>query len=176
MKINLNSTIVAMLLLASAACDDDDNNASNASQNDKNFLRDAAYANLAEIQAGDVAEDSASNQEVKTFASHMVSEHNTAWNDLKGVANDEDIDLPGEPDQTHKAKLEYLKTLNGYRFDTAYVNSQVKDHKAAIALFTQAQSNADDGDIRAYATKYLPHLQEHLSNALELQAALADGP
>ena len=176
MKLTYGLTFVALLLCGVVACDDDDDNESNASKTDREFLQNAGLANLAEVEMGAVAQDSASDSDVRDFGSHMVQEHTTAWNDLKNIADNKKVDLPKEPDRTHKMKLESIMMLRGYQFDTAYVNSQVKDHQMAIALFTAAQANANDDDVRAYAARYLPHLQEHLTNALELQAALADGP
>jgi putative membrane protein len=162
-------------MVAVAACDDDDNG-TDLSRDDRDFLRSAAYANLAEVEMGQLAEDEATDEDVQDFGSHMVMEHTTAWNELEDLAQDEDYNLPENPDDAHQDKLDYLMTLSGYQFDTAYVNSQVKDHQLAITLFTTAKNNADDDDVRAYATKYLPHLQEHLTTALELQAALTDEP
>jgi putative membrane protein len=177
MKLNFGWTLIGLLLLGAVACDDDDDqSASTITMNDQTFLSNAAFANLAEIAAASAAKDRASNQDVVAFANHMVEEHNTAWTDLQNLANSKKTDLPDSADQGHRAKLAYLKTLQGYQFDTAYVNSQVKDHQMAISLFTTAQMSADDADVRAYAVKYLPHLQEHLTRAQELKAALTDGP
>jgi putative membrane protein len=68
--------------------------------------------------------------------------------------------------------MDYLMTLNGYQLDSAYVQSQVADHQAAVTLFQQAQNNADDNEVRAYASKYLPHIQEHLTDAIALRDSI----
>jgi putative membrane protein len=159
-------------LLSVAACNDDDDNDNNLSTYDRDFLTSAAHANLAEIEAGKVASTRADDDAVQDYGEHMVTDHTTAWNDLKGVADNEKQNLPEEPDDAHKQKLEYLRNLSGYSFDTAYINSQVKDHEMAIALFEDASDNADDEDVKDYATRYLPHLEDHLTDAQAIKARL----
>jgi putative membrane protein len=164
-----------LLLVAIGACKDDDDK-KNLSQRDRNFTMSAAYANLAEIDAGQLASSKSTEQNVKDFGAHMADEHTTAWNDLKALSRNKNVNLPDQPDSAHQQKKNQLMSLEGYTFDTAYVNSQVKDHLMAISLFQQAQTNSDDKDVKAYAVKYLPHLQEHLTSALALKADLETHP
>jgi putative membrane protein len=49
----------------------------------------------------------------------------------------------------------------------------VADHKDAIKEFQKAAQNADDADIKAFASNTLPTLQEHLRMAQETQAKLS---
>lgn len=171
MKTFLPATSVVCVLLF-AACNDDDNNNTDLSTYDRDFLTSAAQANLAEIRAGEVASTRASDDEVKDFGEHMVTEHTTAWNDLVTVAEDKNYDLPDEPDEEHRRKLDELRALSGYSFDTAYVNSHVKDHEMAISLFRDASSSASHQGVKDYAKRYLPHLEEHLKHAQDLKIKL----
>jgi putative membrane protein len=50
-------------------------------------------------------------------------------------------------------------------FDTAYINSQVKDHQAAVNLFQSEISAGATQSVKDYASKYLPHIQMHLNMA-----------
>lgn len=164
--------LMACALLMVTSCNDDDNDNNDLSVYDRDFLTMAAQANLAEIRAGEVASMRASDQEVKDFGEHMVTEHTKAWTDLKTVAERNDHDLPDKPDEAHQRKLEGLSEMSGHMFDTAYVNSQVKDHQMAISLFSGASSSANNKEVKDYATTYLPHLEEHLEQAEELKAKL----
>lgn len=83
-----------------------------------------------------------------------------------------DMQLPTEADPVHKAKLAILKTLSGYEFDTTYINSQVMDHYATIALFENEISGGRNPLVKNYANKTLPHLKMHLEEALAIQARL----
>ncbi|NQX54503.1 DUF4142 domain-containing protein [Pedobacter panaciterrae] len=57
--------------------------------------------------------------------------------------------------------LRQLYTLDGAAFDTAYIQMMVSDHRNAIALFTQGAESSDP-DIKAFASKQLPTLRNHL--------------
>jgi putative membrane protein len=63
-------------------------------------------------------------------------------------------------------------TLSGAEFDKAYMQHMVGDHEKAVALFQTAANSAQDADIKAYATKTLPTLQEHARLAGEVNGKL----
>ena len=170
------------VLLASAfaftACDDDDDNiidddpSLNAA--DKTFLENAARANMTEIEFGTLPADKGSDSLVVAFAQHMIDEHTTAQDELEDIRDDYDnIDWPEEMDQEHLDIMSGLDTLEGYQFDSLYIASQVMDHEAAESLFQNASDNATETQIKSYAAKYLPHIQEHLSRADSVQSVLA---
>jgi putative membrane protein len=179
--------VLLVLILGASACDDDDDdnngngNDNELSQEDRDFMRDAALTNLSEIEMGQLVLDSAdsvgSDSTVVAFAERMVNEHTTAWNELSDLADDKDVDLPNEPSQAQQEQMDYLMTLNGYQFDSAYVEYQIAGHQAAVTLFQQAAANSeDDDDVRSYATKYLPHIQEHLTDAMSLRDSIVAQP
>jgi putative membrane protein len=45
---------------------------------------------------------------------------------------------------------------------------QVSAHKDAVSLFERYSKDGDNADLKAFAGKYLPHLQEHLKMAQDL--------
>jgi putative membrane protein len=152
-------------------CKEDDNQPA-LSDTDKQFVAAALFANLAEVQLGYIASDQASDAEVKAFGSKMINDHQTAYSELQRLAVDKKEPGMAEIPQEHTQLKERLMTMTGYEFDTAYVHTQVKDHQKAITLFQNAQANGQDDDVKAYAAKYLPHLQEHLTNVQTLQNKL----
>ena len=50
-------------------------------------------------------------------------------------------------------------------FDKAYMKQMVKDHEAAVKLFSRQADRDDDADAKAFAAKTLPTLQNHLQMA-----------
>ena len=68
--------------------------------------------------------------------------------------------------------ISHLQELKGTEFDTAYMKHMVKDHKEDIAEFQKEAENGDDADIKNFASKTLPTLQEHLRMAQDTQAKL----
>jgi putative membrane protein len=64
-----------------------------------------------------------------------------------------------------------LEGLSGQAFDRAYIQQMVRDHEKAIAAFTTASKGAD-GQVKDFASRTLPTLQDHLSRAQALARQL----
>ena len=128
---------------------------------DQSFFNQASQANLAEIAAGKLAEEKG-NAKVKSLGKQMVADHTTAQNELVALAKKESIIIPMSPDAEHSQALADLDKLSGKSFDSAYMASQLADHKKAVALFSEESVNGSDPGAKAFATKYLPKLKMHL--------------
>ena len=55
--------------------------------------------------------------------------------------------------------------MSGMDFDKAFMKQMVKDHEAAVKLFTRESERGTDADTKAFAAKTLPTLQNHLQMA-----------
>jgi len=128
---------------------------------DKAFVMEAAQGGMAEVELGRLAADKASNADVKQFGQRMVDDHGKANDELKGFASQKSITLPTELDAKHKATLDRLSKLSGDAFDKAYMTEMVADHNKDVAAFTRASKTAKDPDLKAFAEKTLPTLQDH---------------
>lgn len=69
--------------------------------------------------------------------------------------------------------LERLQGLSGADFDREFMKQMVTDHKVAVADFQRAASSASDPEVKTFAQKTLPGLQEHLQMARSLSDRLA---
>lgn len=163
--------VFAAFVFMYAACSNDDDNA-NLNNADVYFMQQAAYSNNAEIGAGAIAAVKGSYDSVKMFGSMMVTDHTKAKNELDSLATVFGVNVPSTPDSVHQAMAARLQTLSGYTFDTAYINGQVKDHMATIAVFQQELSDGNNQQVKAYANKYLPIIQMHLQEAQTIQQAI----
>ena len=137
---------------------------------DKAFVLEAARGGMAEVELGRLAADKASNADVKQFGQRMVADHSKASDELKGLASQKNVTLPTEPDAKQKALHARLSKLSGDEFDKAYIQAMVADHNKDVADFTRASKIAKDPDLKAWAGKTLPTLQEHQKMAKELSA------
>jgi putative membrane protein len=63
--------------------------------------------------------------------------------------------------------MDKLAKLQGAAFDRAYAREMVSDHKKDIGEFERASNNLLDTDLKAWATRTLPNLREHLRTAQE---------
>lgn len=139
---------------------------------DKTFMLKAEQSNLAEIKTSQAALQKATDESYKTFAQHMIDDHTTAESDLKQLAQSKGVTLPGDPSAKNKAAATKLMQLNGPAFDGSYRRIQRDGHLATIALFKKEIKSGRDPDVKAYAEKYLPKIQEHYKMLSTLKGAI----
>jgi len=142
----------------------DHTNATPAST-DAVFMRTAAMDGMAEVEHGRLAAQNAANDEVKQFGQRMVDDHSKAGDELKALASQKSVTLPTELDAKHKAMQDKLSKMKGAAFDRAYMGHMVTAHQQAVALFQKEAGGGKDGEVKAWAAKTLPTLQEHLKSA-----------
>lgn len=158
------TTLAAVLLAGSAWAKD------NVAHVDAAFMKNAAEAGLAEVEAAKLAATKATNTQVKSFAQQMVDDHTKVADELKALATSKGVTLPTEPSMMQKAKLKTLESADGATFDKRYADSfGVKAHEDTVSLFQKEASKAKDADVKAWAEKTLPGLQHHLEMAKDLQ-------
>jgi putative membrane protein len=132
---------------------------------DQKFVTKAAEGGMAEVELGKLAADKATNPEVKQFAQRMVDDHGKANDELKSIASKKNITLPTDLDAKDKALRDRLSKLSGAAFDRAYMQAMVKDHRTDVNEFRTESKSGRDGDVKAWAAKTLPTLEQHLKLA-----------
>lgn len=141
----------------------------------KNFVLKAAKGGLAEVEFGRLAAEKATDPDVKQFGQKMVDDHSKANDELKTIAQQKGIALPTELDAKDKRTRDHLAKLSGAAFDRAYMSDMVKDHTKDVAEFRKESKSGKDSDVKAFAGKTLPTLEEHLKLAREDHAKVAGG-
>ena len=139
---------------------------------DKEFIAKAGMGGLAEVQMGNLATTKASNAAVKAFGQRMVTDHSKANEELKTLATAKGVGLPTELDSEHKGALDHLASLSGAEFDKAYMDHMVQDHEKDTAEFEKASTDAQDAELKSWAGKTLPTLQDHLKQAKSVRGGL----
>jgi putative membrane protein len=138
---------------------------------DATFMRTAAMDGMAEVEHGRLAAQNAMHDDVKQFAQRMVADHGKAGDELKGLASQKNVTLPTELDAKHKAMQDKLAKMKGADFDRAYMAHMVTAHQQAVALFEKEASGGKDAEMKAWAAKTLPTLQEHRKMANSVKPA-----
>jgi putative membrane protein len=146
--------------------------AATVAASDKAFVKEAAIGGMAEVDLGTLAKDKASNPDVKQFGDRMVTDHSKANDELKQWAQQKNVTLPTELDAKHKATHDRLAKLSGPAFDKAYMADMVSDHVKDVAAFKKQATAAKDPDLKAWVSKTLPTLEDHLKQSREVQAKL----
>lgn len=135
---------------------------------DNHFVMDAAMGGMAEVELGKLAAEKASRDEVKRFGQRMVDDHGKANDELKSLAQSKTITLPTAIGAKHKATVDRLSKLSGEAFDRAYVQEMLKDHQKDVAAFRTESRTGRDPEVKAWAGKTLPTLEEHLKMIQDL--------
>jgi len=139
---------------------------------DQHFVMEAAKGGLAEVELGKLAKDKASSDQVKQFAQRMVDDHSKANDELKSIAQNKNITLPTELDAKDKAVHDRLAKLSGEQFDKAYMQHMLQDHRKDVAAFRTESKSGKDPEVKAFAAKTLPTLEEHLKQAQDTNKAV----
>lgn len=135
---------------------------SKVSRADERLMMQLAQANIAEINAGKLAEQKSSNDQVKSFAKKMVDDHTKALDDLKQIALSKGVTLPTEPDRQQMAMENKLSALSGEKFDAQYVDqSGNRAHRDTHRLLQRVSSRAADPDLKSYATQVMATVESH---------------
>ncbi|WP_018927629.1 DUF4142 domain-containing protein [Pseudomonas umsongensis] len=148
-----------------------------ASSND--FVDDAAAVGIAEVETSKLALEKSSSADIKAFAKMMITDHSKANEELAALAKKHDIEVPDSTTLVKQAK-EKILDLREESFDKAYANNQVKAHEEAIERFKKEANTVTDDrtkgatELKAFAQKMLPTLENHLALAKKLQAAHPD--
>lgn len=141
----------------------------------RTFMQNAAVGGMAEVELGKLAQEKAANDAVKQFGARMVTDHGKANAELQTLAKDKGVTLPTQVDAKHKAEHERLAKLSGAAFDRAYVTAMTQDHVHDVEAFRKAAKSASDPDVKAFAERTLPTLEEHLAEVKQLQTQVASG-
>jgi putative membrane protein len=125
---------------------------------------------MAEVALGQMASTKATNPDVKAFADRMVADHGKANDELKQLAQTKGVTLPSDVDQESKDAAGKLSKASGKEFDKAYIDAMVKGHEGVVKAFEKESKDAKDQDLKAWVTKTLPTIQDHLKMAKETKA------
>jgi putative membrane protein len=136
---------------------------------DRAFIKMAASDGQAEIQLGKLAAERADGSGVRDFAKRLEKDHTEANLELLKLLDAQHIDV--SRDMTpYQETADRLSKLRGVEFDRAFVQQMVKDHEETIAKFAAEAKEGHNPELKAYAAKQLPTLQEHLHLARDLAA------
>ena len=133
------------------------------------FIKEAAEGNLAEVQMGQMAQQNGQSADVKSFGQMLAQDHGQANQQLSSVAGNMGVQMPTEPNRKQKADYAKMAKMSGAKFDKAFAQHMVADHKKDIRDF-EKQSKKNDA-AGQFAQQTLPVLRKHLETAQSLGKA-----
>lgn len=128
----------------------------------REFLTEAASSGMLEVELGKIAQQKATNQEVKNFAAMMVKDHSQANERLMSIAKTKNMQLPQQMTDDHRDRVKKFQDMKkGNDFDKEYIDFMVEAHEEDIEKFESAQKDVQDPEIRQWVESTLPTLRTH---------------
>ncbi len=125
-------------------------------EKEKEFLKKAAQAQLAEIKLGEMAIEQAGSEMVKQFGEQMILDHSKANRQVTQLARQEGVELPKGLSSKQKEKADKFSGLSGPEFDKAYMEYMTKDHRKDVMEFEQSARQIQDPQVQRWAKDTLP--------------------
>jgi putative membrane protein len=132
-----------------------------ANDPDKQFIKNAAIGNMAEMKLAQAAQDKAQSQEVKQLAQTMMQDHQQMQQQLQQTAQKVGVQLPQDLPQQMQDQIQSLSQLQGDQFDKHFVSAVKATHAAALSRFGDEAKIAQNDDVKQFAAQQLPTLQAH---------------
>jgi putative membrane protein len=161
---------LALALSAGALVAAETENRGQLSAKDYKFVADAYRGGTTEVELGQLAVQKASTDQVRSFGERMVADHKKANEELQTIVSSKGATLPVQLSHGENSTMSHLQKETGKDFDKSYAKHMVKDHETDVKDFKDAAKDLNDPELRAFAQKTLPTLEEHLRMAREIEA------
>lgn len=175
---NAGFAVTALALALTVGCNKDNNSTSSGAANgpavgtagradngissgDRDFVREVAQMNTAEVELAKLATARAAGADVKQFAQMVVTDHNSAGEKLTMYASQHNIEVAAQLDDKHRDLSTQLSKKQGLEFDRAYADAMVDAHqdfvnklesridKNTLSRATTDNKNGPDASVKA---------------------------
>jgi putative membrane protein len=164
-----------------------------------------AAADQSEVQAAQTAAQKATNQDVRQFAQKMQREHSKSAQEIGELAKRLNVDVQASTQQgqmvqtlqqmSQQMSQQLNATPKGPEFDRVYIDGQVQAHQTVLENLQRIASSAGSTGAapsptaggagqdttrgtmtpQQAAQKMIPHVQQHLDEARQIQSRLSSG-
>ncbi|HZU24062.1 MAG TPA: DUF4142 domain-containing protein [Bryobacteraceae bacterium] len=138
---------------------------------DKNFLRFAATTDMTEAHEGQLAQTSASSQNVKDFGHKLAQDFSNSYGRLLQIAQTAGEAIPRGIDVRQDRNISRLDHLRGRAFDAQFVRDQIREDQATIPVFRREAEHGQDPALRTWAQQALATVENDLMQARQLARA-----
>jgi putative membrane protein len=169
MKRHSTGLVIAVALSGTAACAGGGatrsagNGSPSVSGRDRSWLAVVHQANLAEVEAGELAEKKGTAAAVRAAGAMLVTDHTASDAEVTRVAKSLGITLPGSVTPEDAAAAKRLGHEAGAQFDDDFVATMTTGHRKAITATRAEIAQGADPQVKALARTTLPVLRKHLT-------------
>lgn len=159
----LSAFAFALVVIPMISAQNRENPGNTPKSTDEKFVMGALVGGEGEVKAGQLALQRSNDPNVKKIAQMMIDDHTKCNAEFKQLLTTRRM-MPTSPtsDPVATAMFQKLSSLQGADFDECYIGSAILCHEGAIMCFTKEAKKGQDAELKAFATKALPKLKEHL--------------
>ncbi|WP_310397642.1 DUF4142 domain-containing protein [Hymenobacter sp.] len=143
---------------------------------DAKFLVKVTGNALLEVELGKLMLARASSPIVRSYGTRVVQERLELLAALRTLAGAKKLAIPPALGEDEQAAYHEVNTRSGTQLDKQAVALIVRTQKQDEEAFDKMKDDAYDGDIRGFAAKHLPAVEEQLAAADEVADDIEDMP
>ena len=159
-------TEMALVLSCGASAADRKADDNKVSRGDKNFIAKVMKDGQTEVELGKLAAQNASSPDVKQFGQRMADDHSKSGDELQAIASK--LGYTPKKAGPDKGDVKKFSKMKAEKFDREYSKHMVKDHEKTVKLFEKQAQKGESAELKQFASKTLPTLQEHLKMARDI--------
>ncbi|GAA4496523.1 hypothetical protein GCM10023191_038640 [Actinoallomurus oryzae] len=163
-------TIALLALAGAAACSTGggavhaaDTGTPSATGGDRTWLAALHQANLAEIQAGELAKKKGTTPAIRSVGAMIVTDHVASDDQVARVAKSLKITLPSSAAPADAAAASRLANESGGTFDHDFVSTMMTGHQKMISKTQTEIAQGAEPQVKNLAQSTLPVLRKHLT-------------
>ena len=129
---------------------------------DRAFVAKVSQGGMFEVQAGEVAAEQGSTQDIKDQGATEAHDHRLVGDKLSSIASKIDLTFPTDLNATFSKEVADLKAASGPAFDALYLKDMIVIHHKDGAAFAQEAKGGTNPDLRAFAAETHRIVVRHL--------------
>ena len=139
------------------------------------FAGQAAIGDMFEIETGKLVEEK-SSPNISKLAVPLAKDHAAMLAELKSLVQSGKVraEIPTSLDAGLQRNFDKMKALKGGAFDKSYFDIQVSVQQEHVTAFERYATGGDNVDLKGFAAKYLPRLQQHLKAVRDTREVIMD--
>ncbi len=146
---------------------------------DKLFVLHTGIADQFEMQLAQQAQQKVQNDQLKQLSQKIVQDHQQSSQQLQQVAQQLSVQIPQSLPEMKQQEIQLWNALPADQFEKQYVVHLQADHAMDITKFQAVAQLAQNDQVKQFAQKQLPMLQQHYQQAQQAAVALgvpSNGP
>ncbi len=120
---------------------------------DRNFVAMVSQGGMFEVEAGTVAANQGSTQDIRDQGTTEQHDHGLVGDRLKSTASAAGLSFPGALNAHFSQELAALKAAQGVQFDSLYLQDMEDIHAKDGAAFAKESADGTNPGLRAFAAE-----------------------